>query len=1111
MGVPGGDALQIERDKQAQIKAQQDARAQEHQQQQQMLHDFFAAKDADTYKNKDLRKEDQIRDEIGEITNRQKERQEHVVVQKFDRNSASYLSIKDHTGLLKNQAQLLTRDKKWYNLFKGDSQEMIYVKQSLNYLNNLLDSDENILTLREKIAEAYRNVLAACEGYVYSHPSPWFSTGVQRLAQVKQIQQMVKQEQTYFAIAINNLQAGKLQGADTTRELIASLRQKDAVISRYQAQGNSSDVYRVTLKDKDGRPYDLYLKKDEKLLNEDLPGYLDRRIEQLGHSLANKKAICKANGITSEEDYLKYVSGLEAQIAEHERNLDNGTESEEQAAQAITQIRSTQEEMRLTGRLNDADYDFAIRFLQNMKDTLSTLGPELKKAKTERYLKFLGHDFDSFFNRLKEYNSLVQRLGSDRNALEAQIAVYREKASVPGKEGDTARAMVKSLRAGLQGKLETKNEFEWIRDNAAELGLDVTMDAEILELLAEPVTISRLFLRSLGKEAELFGQQCERSGLADTTEALASNNTATARLAAFCNMQDVVTGSWKEMMTFQEFGKKEKTTALCTVSEVAEGEEMLSLVEQAEKVQKEKGLNQSILHYSPNAVRQLLRLQMFDTLCLQTDRHWRNFKCQVTRDNSQDPPVWTIESLKSYDHDQSFGPKKLKEYFEDKTDPVTGAKYTNRPGFLPPLIATVDKTSKLYSYLKLTKMGGSNDIFLTQIKKPQAQGQLAGVMEKYKQAHDGKDFFESDSGKVNLWMLIVASYKGMNNQLSALIKQANPGKEQLADNLVQRLTSLFLRAISFSLTEHPVISRKDKENETSRCGTDMIRELRDLLGIYQQLDLTNIEGLQKEQFPIDVSYLKTILEDGKKVNGTLDYLFQVAFYLVKTVVYGNQKLLAAFEREEIEDARAKIREELQKQPNDAKLSLDEQVEKEMKKQKLGESSVQVPTLLHMDREAYDSIANVVNNWEAVRNTLLDLGWPTEKQLALKERAQEIIRQAKEAQQIVQQWAKQQGLPDGDIRAKFFLDAEDYEKIESITDVVADPSMSYFSIEDPSFLVGETAYQELLSKNEKEEAVKNTNAMRATERQHLNLLEGSYHQMVSAVISKVKKPENVAGK
>ena len=165
-------------------------------------------------------------------------------------------------------------------------------------------------------------------------------------------------------------------------------------------------------------------------------------------------------------------------------------------------------------------------------------------------------------------------------------------------------------------------------------------------------------------------------------------------------------------------------------------------------------------------------------------------------------------------------------------------------------------------------------------------------------------------------------------------------------------------------------------------------------------------------------------------------------------------------------------------------------------------SIEVPTMLHMDRVAYDSICERLTNWEETELQLRNLGWKEDKRLALKKRMEEIRDQKEKAERFLNICAENQGWEKDDIRRKFLLDQEDYEKLESITDIVADPSISYFSNEDPSFLAGEEDYAGMMTRTDMAQAIRNANDMRSTERQHLkkiNEYEDKYIPMVNGKI------------
>lgn len=1119
MDVPGGDMLQ----KNAEAQAQINTNVQQNKNEFQNPVDFTQI-EKEKYENRFEKKTEK------ELLNRNVEiRANRTLVT----NVTNRVRLKESAEELKNASQILVQDKKWYEFFQAESAEMTRVKNSLNYLNNIME--QNIFSmdkalLKETVNQAYITVLAACDTYVSTHQDKArHSVGQRRMARVKQIRSMAQKEKDRFMIAANNYVMGMLStaGMKTVRDLSSGMVLQKAKVSRFMTQGNSSNVYRQLLmpqeeetvkqpipenetaqerrlremaerdeaERKEILKHHVYVKKDEPLINEDLPGYLDRRIKELTRSRNNKAAF----GDLSREGYLGKVKEQEAEINELDQKVAAGEMTEEEATAKINEIRAKQEELRLVGRLDDKDYELAQKFLTTMKNKLT--GGD-KKEKEKRLINFLGHDFDRVFENLKYYNLAVEQATKDEESLKKTI----EALETHRQKDPNIDAMIKKLQEGQsEGTLEKKTGYQWISEHAKELGLDPQQDQDVLDVLKElqqvdgeqafgSERVSRLFKRSLGKEAELFGQQCERSGLTDT-QALASNNTATARIAKLCGFQDVVTRSWKAMLTFQEIGQKgeETTTAMCTLSEEAEGEEMLELVAQAEK----QGAS---LHYSPNAVRQLMRLQMFDTLCLQTDRHWRNFKCKVTKDDTTNPPQWTIKSLKSYDHDQSFGPKSLGQYFTDIIN-ENGQKCTNRPGFLPPLMMTVDKKSKLYSYLKATKIGGYNDRVLDSIHRPAPKGDMIKVSEK-KRRNDGKDLYENSDTVMYIPEWIHSRIKGnawgcdWPNYGTALESQTDSTEffkeiEELEKLLVHKPENGGFQFRSPS-EFHKTNAEKKEAGDDVASITEILDHLKKLKLLYQKLDLS-----EADQLATLTAYGLGGIQANTK--GLLDYMIQGFMHQIK-LIYGNEpEALAELEQMDKEAEKQRLREKAQKiakEQNQDRKKVEKQLEEEQ-----NSDTIQVPTLLHMDKEAYEGIKGICDDWETVEMTLRDLGWSDEKREALKTRAREIVEQAKQAERTVNEWADQMGYKQDDIRRKFFLDEEDYDKIESITDIASDPSMSYFSIEDPNFLADVTQYKNLMTETDRQNVIDKTNEMRASERQSLEQLKDNYHQMVSGKIMK----------
>lgn len=1165
MSLPGDDTLQMERERQAEIQRKQEERQQVHLTQQQAMQDFFATKDASAYENKDMRTSDEIITAIKQLTDKQESAkkgqqvQENVSVEKFDLSSTSYLDIKDQTELLKNQMQMVTRDKKWYNFFKGDSTEMKLVKKSLNYLNNLMEQKftkdpSKLFDSISEINDAYARVLTACEGYEYTHPAPKYSEGRRRLAQIKDIKEKIVQEQRYFSMI---KEQAKLMKSDATQEdlvktifgkydsmraMIANQEEVRALFSIFQPQGNSKDTYYCIIKDKDGRLRCVYVKKDEKLLKEDPVGYMDRRIRQLEHSKNCKQRFWEKHNIKDEDSYETLAAQQEAEITQWtedmERAYEEGNETKTlESAQKIVEARSGQEELRLRGKIDDVDYDFALRFLKTMKDTLASLEPEKQEAKKKRYLKFLGHDFDRVFSVWKSHNTKAARIKAENEAKKKEKEKYKN-------QGNLGVAMAESIK--LEEELPELSEYEWIEGHAEEMGLNLKEDAEILQLFSEYAPkegeskteqhrISKLFQRSLGKEAELYGQQYERGGEADTTDSLASNNTMTTVMANEFGTKNIICTSQKEYMVFQEAGKQTMTKALCIVAEAAEGEELLTIIQQAEKVMKEKGLKEPIIYHSPESIAQLLQLDMNDKNCLQTDRHWRNFKCKVKKTEKDGKPVWIIQSLKAYDHDQSFGTKDLDTYFKEQQDQKDGEE-SEQAGFMSPVLMNVKKKDMIYDYLVQNQKIGVADHTFSQIKKPEPQGAVAEFVQKYKEEHDGNDYFDTKLKEIGAFAMLLNSWQTIfnsaprdmmkdmekddawkkllkNKDTVSGIKDATPenvkdAMNELLDGFrhllyhLQRYYDPKKKKLNLEMTIKDKLAEGYSKVALKKSQTELVRELQKCKKAYLGLDFTGIDKyVQQAGIDLVGRYMKELVVEGKKgdntklIPGALDYLIQSTLFLAKNILTNDRELMEAYQKEEQEIATAQIRQELQIEPDDPTEEQQEQINRKLKERGFGDISVEVPTLLHMDKAVFENIKATVDNWPQLEKKMIDEGWSTEKRMAHLRRMKQFIEQAYKAEKYVKDTAKAHGFKEDDIRAKYFLEPEDYKKLKNLTDLATDPAKSYFAVEDKNFLVGVPEYKELLTDAQVAEAVTKSNNLRKQERQSLDQLS-EYHQMIN---------------
>ena len=773
-----------------------------------------------------------------------------------------------------------------------------------------------------------------------------------------------------------------------------------------------------------------------------------------------------------------------------------------EADQKIYEIRSRQEELRLRGYLDDTDYEAGINFMTVMQNKIEATKGSARKEQIDRYLKFLGHDFDRVFLELKKFNDNIQKIANDEEARKEYIE--KLKGDKEGKKQN--ETVIKYLESIVTKEWKQLTPYDWIKMHVEmdpqHYGLDLKKDKDLLDILQnlqqedgmetlEGERVKRLFTRTLGKEAELFGQQCERSGI-DDSAILASNNTATSRLATFLNFNDIAATSVKCMMKNRDDDQYE----MYTLSEEVLGEELLSIVAQKEK-------EGATLRYSPESIRQTVRLQMFDLLCLQTDRHGRNIKCQVKKDGKN----WTITSVKAYDHDQSFGTKTLEEYFEEKTDPVNGHKYTAQPGFLVPHKMVVDKRDPLFAYISNKFMNGMADPTLDRITvpKPHQPYEYSGIQlasknirfEQYaKRASRNyfKDLFEGD-------------FRGsMLPEIKAMLKEAYPQKEKVIDELFETLR-LTYEAVYGPLKDEFGNRRKVADDDKTNEPVRVLRYLKKLKSCSEQLELVEFEKKaeeyrqkhRREDSPLLLTKIisRLYLPNMCTSDGFFDYMLQHFMYNVKIMYGTKQENLVALEEEEKKERVETLKKSLQKNPGSADNTELDKLQEFCKLCGIGEDKIAVPTMLHMDAEAYRQFKRVAEEeTDTVDGLMRELSWDEKKRKALITRAKELVAMKETTEKFLNLCADMMGLPKDHIFRKFLLEKDDYKKIKNLTDLVIDPSKSYFSNEDPNFLLSDPVYQKYLPKDVKKRMMERLNELRKEPRQKLGEMQGEYTPLVN---------------
>ncbi len=128
---------------------------------------------------------------------------------------------------------------------------------------------------------------------------------------------------------------------------------------------------------------------------------------------------------------------------------------------------------------------------------------------------------------------------------------------------------------------------------------------------------------------------------------MSNRNVSTSRLAEDLGAGNVIAKSETAVM------EKDGQLARFNVMEGAKGMEMQQLLDEQQKFKKNLGVDVTI-EYTPEALNQILKLQILDLVCGQVDRHKHNYF--VTHEvDSKKPNIWRITSIKGIDNDLSWG------------------------------------------------------------------------------------------------------------------------------------------------------------------------------------------------------------------------------------------------------------------------------------------------------------------------------------------------------------------------------------------------------------------------------------------------------------------------
>ncbi len=561
--------------------------------------------------------------------------------------------------------------------FGGDNKAMVEIKRRLNIVQRFISGDisqfkigeheYDVNRFKDVTTEVFEGAIDACKNYTATHSSsPKTVWGKRRLSQVSGILDQLEKDYIKYKEAVSELETGsyddheELKSPEDLVEKIDFIEINDV---EHMTEGNSTEVYKGKVKEvnEDGKEVDktYYIKENLPLLHKNMDGFLKRRIKELDISLKLKKKDPKTL----------------AQYGE----------------------RTEKEEARMKkAHADEQDYKNGTNLLETIQSIINNSSVNERNLVRRKYAMFFKHDFDRIFAELLQYNNAMKLL--EQNTMKS-ISEWEKEAK--SKNPDPKAVVIYNLlkqrgvknAAEAKGAIKEKSASEWIIEK-----LDVK-DKSISRLLKEidkqkdnpsmrvegkkASRIETLFRITMGKEVELYGQIMEKNQLEDN-EMSQYNTLATSYLGDNYGFRNEVVSTKIKKGAFPRW-TGEKTQNSITMQEVAEGIEWIDLIKKNRPIK-----------LSPNAVKQLTRLQMFDTLCMQIDRHGRNFKCQY--DENPDGS-FTVKSIKAYDHDQSFSASTLADSFEEKRGKDNKLIEAKNNRFLPSLMKVVKKDTPMYRYL----------------------------------------------------------------------------------------------------------------------------------------------------------------------------------------------------------------------------------------------------------------------------------------------------------------------------------------------------------------------------------------------------------------------------
>ena len=996
------------------------------------------------------------------------------------------------------QMSRLARDKKFG--FTGDNKEMKTMKQNVNLLQGMLNSDLkpymvdgklNADMFMKVLGTAFDNAVKACDTYLETHRNPKSPWGKRRRRKASEMKATLEKQHTDYKNLVGAITAGafkvKLDELNSPKEMLEKQSVVKIVSRKFMREGNSQDVYLATveMEDQDGNVSQkkYYIKENLPLLHKDIDGFLSRRMSQLTQSEKNRDEVARkksANEPINEEELEKL------------------------------------EELRMEkGKADNIDYSNGKRLIKLLQDKISKAPVNEKDNMREHCAGYFKYDFDMMFMELARHNQAVDMI--HKPDMNFDLDHWQNLAD----KGDASAKIVLNI---LKDMKKNNDAFvlpqkvtasDWMKKK---LNLDDKQDADLIALLEEIDKqevnkdmqhenapefgrLEALFRITMGKEVELYGQMMQ-GGKLEESEMSQYNTMVTSYLGEHYGFSKEVVNTYIKVSSFDRWDGQ-TTNGTITMQEIAEGDEWIEVLKNAKK----DGVK---VQHTPDSVRQMLRLQMFDTVCQQKDRHGRNFKCKMGEEKDGFIPLL---STQAYDHDQSLAPLDLKSAFEEKYEKNDEGKEElvscKKNRFLPSTYTVVKKNSPMYNYIakKYFKIGAKKNNWMANMSEPLIANAKSNGDLEYKEM---TPFVKSN---VIYCVYGTKYYKAPHSRFGMkhpVNKQVCPGASYLLED-----------DLSSSTYNDPKLRDREKEKDWSYikpaygCDEkeDALSELYDIIRVLQDFYITdkpNQEEIDKikdelnsangQAWVAEMAFRKPEELDRKKlpkvakaikrlreINQKFDFSrIGISCNKLYDNMNNNKENLGGYVPKLNSKNDTKVDGVLQawidltlysfaktfgQDPDVIDILLEEEGPKEFEELKNSNGDLVIPSMLHADREAYEQLKNMVRDIE--NGTLpQELERQHLKPAAIEgfvNRAKENIKRLEDMKEKAEKFLKfmyPEETEDNKKKRKFFLDKDDYKLFDDLSEFAVDPGNSYLVQDNEQFLACQEEYSQFMSEQDK---------------------------------------------